>query len=209
MKTNQGLKTTEIKGKPYVEVNERIRYFRENYKEYRLVTNIVSLENGVCVMEAQVKDKDGNVIANGHAYEKEGSTFINKTSYIENCETSAWGRALANFGIGLDTSIASAEEVNNAIANQNESNSQTTEPYPTPSKQTPADKKRMYAEFKQYVSDNGFDVKTVESVFTELGIKLGEDIHKWLRNKDVLDQQLASVRMFLEEHRREQLQRGE
>ena len=52
------------------------------------------------------------------AYEKEGSTFINKTSYIENCETSAWGRALGNLGIGIDTSIASAEEVQNAVLNQ-------------------------------------------------------------------------------------------
>ena len=52
------------------------------------------------------------------AEEEKGSTFINKTSYVENCETSAWGRALANFGIGLDTSVASADEVQNAIANQ-------------------------------------------------------------------------------------------
>ena len=58
------------------------------------------------------------MIANGLAEENRGSSYINKTSYVENCETSAWGRALANFGIGLDTSVASAEEVQNAIANQ-------------------------------------------------------------------------------------------
>lgn len=58
------------------------------------------------------------VLGTGTAYEKEGSTFINKTSYIENCETSAVGRALGMAGFGIDTSIASAEEVQNAIANQ-------------------------------------------------------------------------------------------
>ena len=45
--------------------------------------------------------------------------FINKSSYVENCETSAWGRALANFGIGVDSSIASAEEVMADMSKQN------------------------------------------------------------------------------------------
>ena len=112
------MKTVDIKGRPYVEVNERIKYFRENYKGWSLSSEIVSLENGVCVIKATVKDENEIVKATGLAYEKEGSTFINKTSYIENCETSAWGRALGNLGIGIDTSIASAEEVQNAVLNQ-------------------------------------------------------------------------------------------
>lgn len=112
------MKTTDIKGKPYIEVNERIKHFREHFNDYRLTSEIVSLEKGVCVFKATVLDPSGNVVATGHAYEQEGSSFINKTSYIENCETSAWGRALGNFGIGIDTSIASADEVANAVANQ-------------------------------------------------------------------------------------------
>lgn len=114
----KGLKTVDIKGKPYVEVNERIKYFRENYKDYSLESDIVSNDNGVVVIKATIKNPDGVIKATGYAYEKENSTFINKTSYIENCETSAWGRALGNFGIGIDTSIASAEEVQTAILNQ-------------------------------------------------------------------------------------------
>ena len=104
------LKTVDIKGKPYVEVNERIKYFRENYQDYSLESELVSNENGVCIVKAIIKNPNGVVKATGYAYEKEGSSFINKTSYIENCETSAWGRALGNFGIGIDTSIASADE---------------------------------------------------------------------------------------------------
>lgn len=50
--------------------------------------------------------------------EKADSSYINKTSFVENCETSAWGRALANFAIGVDASVASADEVANAIKNQ-------------------------------------------------------------------------------------------
>ena len=112
------MKTVDIKGKAYVEVNERIKYFRENYKGWSLESDLLSLENGVCVIKATIRDENGVVKANGLAYEKENSTFINKTSYIENCETSAWGRALGNLGIGIDTAIASAEEVINAVNNQ-------------------------------------------------------------------------------------------
>ena len=71
-------------------------------------------------MKAVVRNEEGNVIGIGHAYEKENSSFINKTSYIENCETSAVGRALGMCGFGIETSIASYEEVANAIKNQEE-----------------------------------------------------------------------------------------
>ena len=63
---------------------------------------------------------EGDVIAQGHAHEVRGSSNINKTSYVENCETSAVGRALAMLGIGIDTSIASANEMEEAIAKQQE-----------------------------------------------------------------------------------------
>jgi hypothetical protein len=66
-------------------------------------------------MKASIFDKNDRLIATGTAYEKESSSFINKTSFIENCETSAWGRALGNLGIGIDNSIGSADEVKNAI----------------------------------------------------------------------------------------------
>lgn len=115
------MKTINIKGKEYVEVNERIKYFRTNKEEYpkgQILTSIERLEDGVCVMRAEVYVND-QLVSTGHAYEKEGSTFINKTSYIENCETSAIGRALGILGIGIDTSIASSEEVQNAIKQQN------------------------------------------------------------------------------------------
>ena len=118
---NKRLKTTDIKGKDYVEVNERLKAFWQLCENGRIETNIISLENGICVIKAEVYEnkEDEKPRSTGIAYEKEGSTFINKTSYIENCETSAIGRALGNTGIGIDVSIASAEEVQNAILQQN------------------------------------------------------------------------------------------
>lgn len=112
------MKTVNIKGTEYVEVNERVKHFRANYEGWSIQTEMLSNEGGVCVFKATVKNEDGEIMATGHAYEKESSSFINKTSYIENCETSAVGRALGFLGIGIDASIASSEEVANAIKNQ-------------------------------------------------------------------------------------------
>ena len=122
-KANETINTTDIKGKEYAEVNQRVKAFRMVYPTGFILTRMVSDENGVCVFDASVGYYDENgdavTISRGTAYEKENSTFINKTSYIENCETSAVGRALGFAGFGIDTSIASAEEVANAIENQN------------------------------------------------------------------------------------------
>ena len=93
-KANATIKTTDIKGKAYAEVNERIKAFRMLFPNGTISTDIVSLEDGVCVMKAIAMNEAGMILATGYAYEKEGSTFINKTSFIENAETSAVGRCL-------------------------------------------------------------------------------------------------------------------
>ncbi len=124
---NKTLSTIDVKGKDYVEVNERIKAFRKLYPTGSIQTEMLSNQDGVCIFKAIVGyyDKDDatilKVLGTGTAYEKENSTFINKTSYIENCETSACGRALGMCGIGINTSVASYEEVTNAINNQNNS----------------------------------------------------------------------------------------
>lgn len=115
---NEQIKTTDIKGKDYAEVNQRIKAFRMVYPQGSIRTEMLSNENGVCVFRATAWDETNTLLATGHAYEKEDSSFINKTSYIENCETSAIGRCLGIAGFGIDVSVASAEEIKNAMANQ-------------------------------------------------------------------------------------------
>ena len=112
------LKSIEIKGKPYVMVNERIKAFRQDYPNLALVSEIVHLDADSCIIKASVVDENGRVIATGLAQEDRTSSTINRTSFVENCETSAWGRALGNLGIGIDVSIASAEEMEIAVAKQ-------------------------------------------------------------------------------------------
>ena len=117
-KANEQIKTTDIKGKEYAEVNQRIKAFRMCFPNGSISTEILYLADGIVTMRATVCNEDGQVLGTGTAQEKETSSYINKTSYIENCETSAVGRALGMCGFGIDTSVASAEEVQNAIHNQ-------------------------------------------------------------------------------------------
>lgn len=109
------MKTVNIKGKEYVEVSERVIHLRENFEYHKIITEMISNENGLCIFKAMILNGDNEIVSTGHAYEKEGAGYINKTSYIENCETSAIGRALGFLGIGIEGSIASANEVKNAI----------------------------------------------------------------------------------------------
>lgn len=126
-KANSEIVATDIKGKNYADVNQRIKAFRKVYPTGFIRTNMVSNENGLCIFTAFVgysEDGTDHILGEGTAYEKENSTFINRTSYIENCETSAVGRALGMAGFGIDNSVASAEEVLNAIANQEKQSSE-------------------------------------------------------------------------------------
>lgn len=122
VKANAAIRTTNIKGKEYAEVNQRVKAFRTLYPEGFIMTEILCREGGLCIIKATVgyyADGKSVILATGTAYEKEGSSQINRTSYIENCETSAVGRALGMAGFGIDTSIASADEMNNALLQQN------------------------------------------------------------------------------------------
>ena len=103
----------------YVQVNERIEKFYEKYPDGSIQTEIQSIVDGVVIIKAYAyRDREDPRPATGHSYEKENSSFINKTSYIENCETSAVGRALAMLGFEIKKSIASKEEVENAKLQQ-------------------------------------------------------------------------------------------
>lgn len=136
-KVNKEISMTDVKGKDYAEVNQRIKAFRKVCPNGSITSEIISLENGICVMKAVVYDGENNVLGTGHAYEKENSSYINKTSYIENCETSAVGRALGMCGFGINTSVASAEEVSNAIRQQETQSKPKTQSKPAAQSSVP------------------------------------------------------------------------
>lgn len=110
------MQTIKIHGRDYVTVSERLKHFRKNYPGWQLDANIVpELTNfEVVTFKAMVINDLGIVVATGHAQEVKGSSNINKTSHLENCETSAWGRALANLFCDGEE-VASADEVRSAL----------------------------------------------------------------------------------------------
>lgn len=83
--------------KDYVEVAERIRTFYEKYPNGSIQTEMVKLDGELVVFRAAAfRDPEDPHPTTGWAYERQGSSAVNKTSFVENCETSAVGRALAN-----------------------------------------------------------------------------------------------------------------
>lgn len=116
-RVNENLEKLPFKGKGYVMVNKRVQAFRELCPNGTIKTEIVDLVDGVVTMRAEVWNDD-KLLATGMAQEKETASYINKTSFIENCETSAVGRALGFLGIGVDDSMATADELANALTQQ-------------------------------------------------------------------------------------------
>lgn len=100
-----------VVSKEYNTVDQRIQGFRELYPDGSIQTEIVNLTETVCVIKATAYDDNGKVIATGHAQEDKGASYINESSYVENCETSAIGRCLGVIGIGITEGIASVEEM--------------------------------------------------------------------------------------------------
>ena len=137
--------TGEYETKKYAQVNERIKAFRSVYPTGFITTDIIYQCDDLVIVKATAgyyeelnehtisevgmlpqKNIKQVILATGTAYEREGSSFINNTSYIENAETSAIGRCMAMCGFGIDSSISSVEEVNNAKA-QDEKNNKLVE----------------------------------------------------------------------------------
>jgi len=116
------MKSVNIKGKEYITVNERLIYFRSKptYKGWKIIEELVSLDEKEGVFKVTVFNSENHQVVNAHAQEYRDSSYINKTSFVENGFTSALGRALGYLGIGIDTAIASADEVETAVNNQSE-----------------------------------------------------------------------------------------
>lgn len=124
-------------GKVYTMVQDRVETIRRLAGDsYRITTDIIqwsSEPGGLIVVRATVTNEVGDVVATGHAEEVRGSNYINETSALENCETSAVGRALAVFGIH-GGEFASADEISIAHGKRDK----IADLKPVPAKPAPA-----------------------------------------------------------------------
>jgi hypothetical protein len=116
MSENKPTGVINIHGRQYETVALRVKRFRETpppVPEFSVVTEILHRDPEVVIVRATISDSTGRVLATGHAEEWRKASSINKTSAIENAETSAIGRALASLGMG-GTEFASANELESA-----------------------------------------------------------------------------------------------
>lgn len=109
-KVNLEIRKTDIKGKQYAEVSERILAFRKLNPNGRIITEIIDKTDNDVTMKATIYDETEKELATGYASEvKKG--LVNSISMLENCETSAIGRALGFCGFGIDNGIASEQDI--------------------------------------------------------------------------------------------------
>jgi len=184
-------RTVDIHGKQYETVASRVERFRKE-KDYGINTVLLQNDETLVVMKATIKDGD-RIVACGHAEEKRASSQINRTSALENCETSAIGRALACLGY-IGTEFASADEVAQAIHQQTRTetqpaykNPELVQPPQPEQKPAQVDKniisepqrKRLYAIGKS----NGWKDEEMKELVKTFGYEHSKDIKRDDYNK--------------------------
>lgn len=164
---NSRINTTNIKGKEYAEVNQRILAFWELFPTGNIVTECTTTETRCdCTCYVYRKEEDVRPAATGHAFEEKKGA-INSTSYVENCETSAIGRALGILGIGATQAIASKEELENALAQQ----AASRKPNPQPQSEG-CDWTRLTVLSERYAAATGQTIEEAKkSIVHTYGIK--------------------------------------
>lgn len=166
-----------IHGKEYSTVAERVSAFRsdDKYSDFSIQTEIIQNGDAV-VIKAFISNQDSRVVATGHAEEVRGSSNINKTSALENCETSAIGRALAAMNFGGEQ-FASANEVSEAIIQQNVQ-----------------DAIARYIAHNKCVAENIDTIKAVKDAFSEGNYSYAVECMDELSNEDKQALNLASTK---------------
>ena len=144
----------------YVPVVERLEKFYERFPDGRIITHIIehNMETGFVLMRAEVyrNADDAQPAATGHAFEVRSEGFVQKTSYIEVCETSSVGRALAMLGFEVKRGIASREEIEKPMRMATGRTAQSPAE-PSPEEQAA----RLDAEILQSAATLGYDAAKV------------------------------------------------
>ena len=155
--------TVAIHGKQYKTVALRVNEFRAAHPVWTIRTSLIEADERIVVMKAEILDDTGRLISSGYAEENRTSSQINRTSALENCETSAIGRALAFFGLA-GSEIASADEVATAINHQNKRESVSRAPKNEPPSVTVHEWVSTWTEEAGKIEDDGHRAKMIKEV---------------------------------------------
>ena len=95
----------------YETVAQRLERFWTAYPQGQIVTTMMHYDASTVIFRCETFDNDGRMISHGWAEEVMGNSPVNKTSFLENCETSAIGRAISNGPLGHTGERASMTEM--------------------------------------------------------------------------------------------------
>lgn len=184
------MKTINIRGKEYITVNERLKAFRREFKDYALIGRIIEQTPDSVIFEAQIIDDKGTIRANGFARETTQKGGVNKFAMLENAETSAWGRALGNFGIGIDNAVCTADELESKLEYTETTPANNTPAQPIAKQQTLEER---ISKFKEYISKaslydlNDLKYKSrMDALFREAGPEISEELTQ-IHNKRMME----------------------
>jgi len=166
-----------IHGKQYKTVAYRVNEFREKHPDFTISTELVEANNTLVVMKASISNQEGRLLATGFAEEVRAASKINRTSALENAETSAIGRALAALGFA-GTEYASADELVNALQQQEVNN------------------KKMYDDFMGRYEENKHDCAVWYSQLSEeemSAVKEGSPKNKKTATQTILREMVAQM----------------
>ncbi|HWS86552.1 MAG TPA: hypothetical protein VN282_06295 [Pyrinomonadaceae bacterium] len=169
----------------YITVSERIEKFYAKFPQGRIITTIIehSAETGFILMRAEVYREPGDALpaATGHAYELRSAGHVQAGSYVEVCETSATGRALALLGFEVRRSVASREEMIRGAKKQQEAAAATAAPAARPERPAQAPEKAPAPPAAP--AEAGADL---DSLILQAAEELGYDaakVRKWVNQK--------------------------
>ena len=95
----------------YETVAQRLERWWTAFEDGRIITTIHHYDGSTVIFRAEGYNNEDRLIATGYAEEVFGNSPVNKTSFLENCETSAIGRMISNSKIGHTGERASSEEM--------------------------------------------------------------------------------------------------
>ena len=174
----------------YITVSERIEKFYAKFPQGRIITTVMehSQETGFILMRAEVyrEPDDALPAATGHAYELRSAGHVQAGSYVEVCETSSVGRALALLGFEVRRGVASREEVIRGAKKQQAAAAAPTPARPerpAPAAETPAQAPEKAPTPPAAPADAGSDL---DSLILQAAEELGYDaakVRKWVNQK--------------------------
>ena len=166
--------TVDIKGKKYSTVNERHRHLLQYFPEARFNEEILFHDNDRVVVKTELYISD-TIYAVGHAEEHRNANFINKTSAMENCSSSALGRCIAAFGLS-GSEYASAEELVNALNNQKGSTQQISIKDTIKKQTTETKLTALYSDWKKQNDSIEKDFESQQQSIKQNG---GQNVRQW------------------------------